>query len=100
MSSIFDMYLKNNIISKCEYFFNDYLQQEGVPDEKLTENELAFIEKQLDYLINMIVRTYNKNEDECDALAEITDKLLGFCIVAKMNESRLCRLLNALNKEN
>lgn len=98
MSSIFDMYLKDSIISECEKFFNDYLKDEGVPEEGLTEGEWETIDKQVDYLIKIIQNIYAENENEVDALTEIVDKFMGLCIVSKMNEARLCRILN--KKEN
>lgn len=100
MSSMFDMYLKNNIMSKCEDFFNDYLKREGALEEKLTEDERESVSEQVDYLIEMMQDICAEHDDgeEEKALIEIIDKLFGFGILAKMNEARFCRLLN--KKEN
>lgn len=94
MASMLDMYMKNNIMTACEKYFNDFLKQEGVPGEALTEEEREQIGLQIDYLLTMIQDIYMSNEDEIDAYTEIVDKLVGVSVLAKMNESRLCRLLN------
>jgi len=99
MASMFDLYLKNNIITTCEKFFNDFLEKEGVPDEGLTEEERELVGKQVDYLLRMIQDIYMSFEDEMDAYTEITDKLIGAVVLAKMNEARLCRLLNILGNK-
>jgi hypothetical protein len=98
MSSIYDQYLKDNIMDNCLDYFRQYLTEEEAMDEILTEEDQELIYKQIDYIMDMIVRIYNENEDERDALAEIVDKLIGFCIVGKMNEARFCRLLNEKEK--
>jgi len=94
MASMFDMYMKNNIMTACEKYFNDFLEQEGLPEERLTEEEREQIGLQVDYLLSMIQDIYMSNEDEVDAYTEIVDKLVGVSVLAKMNEARLCRLLN------
>ena len=94
MSSIYDLYMKDNIMSHCEEYFREYLEKEDALDEDLTDTERDIIRLQIDSLTNMIVRTYHNHEDESDALAEIVDQLIGFCIVGKMNELRFCRLLH------
>lgn len=94
MASMLDMYMKNNIMTACEKYFNDFLEQEGVPDEALIEEEREQIELQVDYLLAMIQDIYTSHGDEIDAYAEIIDKLIGVNVLAKMNEARLCRLLN------
>ncbi len=96
MASMFDLYLKNNIMTACEKYFNDFLEKEKVPDEGLTEEEREIVGTQVDYLLKMIQDIYMSFEDEMDAYTEITDKLIGVCVLAKMNEARLCRLLNIL----
>ena len=92
--SMLDMYMKNNIMTACEKYFNDFLEKEGVPDEALTEEEREQIELQVDYLLTMIQDIYTSHEDEIDAYTEMVDKLVGVSVLAKMNEARLCRLLN------
>lgn len=99
MTGMFDLYLKNNIITACEKYFNDFLKKEEVPDENLTEEEREIVGAQVDYLLEMIQNIYMNYKDEMDAYTEITDKLIGVIVVSKMNEARLCRLLNEANKE-
>jgi len=94
MSSIFDLYLKESIMVACEAYFNDYLESEGVIEEALSDEERKTVSQQIDIIIDMMGRIYKDHDDEFEAYGEIVDKLIGFCIVAKMNEARLCRLLN------
>jgi hypothetical protein len=96
MTSMFDLYLKNNIMTTCEEFFNVFLEKEGVPEEGLTEEERELVSKQVDNLLAMIQDIYTSHEDDIDAYTEIADKLVGITVVTKMNEARLCRLLNDL----
>lgn len=94
MTSMFDLYLKNNIMTACEKYFNEFLEKEGVPEEGLSEEERDVVGTQIDYLLTMIQDIYTAHKDETDAYTEITDKLMGVAVIAKMNEARLCRLLN------
>jgi len=94
MSSIFDLYLKENIITSCEAYFNEYLEDENMPEEALNDEEREVVAQQVDIIINMIGRIYKEYDNEFEAYTEIVDKLIGFCVVSKMNEARLCRLLN------
>ena len=94
MSSLFDLYLRDNIMDTCEAYFNDYLRDEGVSNEKLNEDDRVVVGYQIDILIDMIERIYKEYDDEFESYGEMIDKLIGFCIVGKMNEARLCRLLN------
>lgn len=96
MTSMFDLYLKNNIMTTCEEFFNVFLEKEGVPEEGLTEEERELVGKQVDNLLRMIQDIYTSGENDLDAYTEIADKLVGITVVTKMNEARLCRLLNEL----
>ena len=96
MTSMFDLYLKNNIMTTCEEFFNEFLKKEGVPEEGLTEEERELVSKQVDNLLTMIQDIYTGHGDDIDAYTEIADKLVGITVVTKMNEARLCRLLNDL----
>jgi hypothetical protein len=98
MSSIYDMYLKDNIMAKCETYFNQHLKEQNAENENLTEEDREMVKKQIDSLLAMIVDIYTNNKVEENALAEIVDKLIGVCIVGKMNEARLCRLLNEKGK--
>ncbi len=96
MTSMFDLYLKNNIMTTCEEFFNVFLEKEGVPEESLTEEERELVGKQVDNLLRMIQDIYTSGKNDLDAYTEIADKLVGITVVTKMNEARLCRLLNEL----
>lgn len=94
MGSLFDMYLRSNIMSACETYFNDYLESEGLKEESLTEDDRTLIGEQIDAIIGMIERVYKEYDNKSEAYEDIVDKLIGFFVVAKMNESRLCKLLN------
>jgi len=94
MTSMLDLYIKNNIMTACEKYFNEFLEKEGVPEECLTEEERELVGTQIDYLLGMIQDIYMEYEDDLDAYTEISDKLIGVAVLAKMNEARLCRLLN------
>lgn len=97
MTSMFDLYMKNNIMTSCEEFFNVFLEKEGVPEEGLTEEERELVGTQIDYLLGMIEDIYKQYKDDLEAYTEIADKLIGVAVLAKMNEARLCRLLNEAN---
>jgi hypothetical protein len=94
MSSMFDMFIEENIMITCENFFNSYLDDEDCSDDRLTEDERNMVRGQVGYVIGMIERIWKENESEEAAHTEIIDKLIGMCIVSKMNEARFCRLLN------
>jgi len=81
-NSMFDMYLRDNVITTCETYFNSYLKKEG----------------QLDVILDMITEIHLENEDEQEASNIVVDKLVSLCVVSKMNEARLCRLLNELQE--
>jgi len=94
-SSIYDLYIKNNIMAACETYFNKYLKKEGVPHEGLTEEERELVGRQIDFILEMITIINAKHgEDEQASADDIVDKLVSICVIAKMNEARLCRLLN------
>lgn len=99
MSSIFDLYLKDSIMSKCEEYFTNYLIKEGFEAEGLTEADRGLIESQIYTLLNAVEKTYNEHENENEGLLEITDKLISYCIIGKMNEARLCNVINELLDE-
>ena len=94
MTSMFDLYMKNNIMTACEKYFNEFLKKEGVPEEGLTEDERELVGKQVDYLLGIIQDIYIQYKDDLEAYTEISDKLIGVAVISKMNEARLCRLLN------
>jgi len=94
-NSIYDLYLKNDIMAACETYFNEYLKEEGVAHENLLEEERELVDRQVDFILSMITEIDLKHVgDERAATEEIVDKLVSVCIVTKMNEARLCRLLN------
>ena len=98
MPGIYDLYLKSDIMESCEEFFNRYLKEEGVPHEGLTEKDREVVGKQVDYLLDMITKIHIDHPDDYDEVTDETiDKLIGMCILGKMNEARLCNLLNECN---
>ncbi len=99
MTSMFDMYLRDTIMTTCEKFFNNFLEKEGVPDERLTDEEREQVSIQIDNLLIMMEDIYRSHDDDLSAYTEIADKLVGISVLAKMNETRLCRLLNKLTDE-
>jgi hypothetical protein len=94
MSSIYDLYLKNNIIAECTKHFKEYLKEQDAENEDLGPEDLEGISLQIDVIIKLIVDIYREYDEEADALAAIVDKLIGICILGKMNEARLCKILN------
>lgn len=97
MAGLYDLYIKNDIMENCEAFFNQYLKEEGVPEEGLTEDERELVGDQVDYLLDMMTKIHLDHPDDYNEVTDtIIDKLIGMCVVAKMNEARLCRLLNEL----
>lgn len=95
MVSIYDLYIKSDIMDTCESFFNSYLEEEGVVDEGLSEAERETVGDQVDHILDMITRIHKQNPgDDGKSADEVVDKLIGYVVVAKMNEVRLCRLLN------
>lgn len=96
MSGMLDLYLKEKIMSRCEASFNEFLKEHDAEEEKLTDKDREIIESQIDYLMDMVEEIYLEFEKETDALIEITDRLIGICIMGKMNEARLCNVINKL----
>ena len=99
MTSIYDMYMRDNIMTTCEKYFRDYLDREGVPEEHLTDSERDLIYIHIDAITSMITDIYNKAGDGGDPDSTVIDKLIGICVIGKMNEARLCRLLNMVTKK-
>ena len=99
MSSIFDLYLKEKIMRNCEENFIDFLKEHASEDEQLTAEDRKLIENQVEYIIDLIERVYLQHDNEVDALVEITDRLIGICIMGKMNEARLCNVINEKLKD-
>jgi len=97
-NSIYDMYLRDNVITTCETYFNSYLKKEGISYEGLSEEERELSYNQLDVILDMITEIHLENEDEQEASNIVVDKLVSLCVVSKMNEARLCRLLNELQE--
>lgn len=100
MPGLYDLFIKSDIMENCEAFFNKYLQEEEVPDEGLTDAERELVGEQVDYLLDMMTRIHLEHPDDYNEVTDtIIDKLIGMCVVAKMNEARLCRILNELEGE-
>jgi len=97
-NSIYDMYLRDNVITTCETYFNSYLKKEVISYEGLSEEERELSYNQLDVILDMITEIHLENEDEQEASNIVVDKLVSLCVVSKMNEARLCRLLNELQE--
>jgi len=100
MNSIFDEYMKHNIMSKCEEFFFDYLAEAGLKDEYLTEEDREIVAKHIEFLMDMASEIHMEFKDDDEgAYDALVDKLVGTCVINKMNEVRLCRLLSERNDQ-
>jgi hypothetical protein len=98
MPGIYDLYIKNDIMESCEVFFDRYLKEEGVPHEGLTSEDRAAVDGQVDHLLDMITKIHRDHPDDYDEVTdELIDKLIGMVILGKMNEARLCRVVNECN---
>lgn len=95
MPGIYDLYIKSDIMENCEAFFKKYLDGEGVLHEGLTDENRETVGKQVDYILDMLTEIHIDHPDDYDKVTdEAIDKLIGMCILGKMNEARLCNLLN------
>jgi len=91
---IYDTYLKQKIFDYCMKYFNIYLKKQKAEDEKLTDEDVKIVYDQIEFILSMIKETYEKYEDSSKADDVIIDKLIGMCTITKMNEVRLCKVLN------
>ena len=97
MPGLWDFYIKADIMENCEAYFNKYLEEEKAPDEGLTDEERETVGRQVDYLLDMMTEIHQEHPDDYNEVTDtIIDKLIGMCVVGKMQEARLCRLLNEL----
>ena len=99
MAKLFDLYIKEELLKQCEEHFAKFLEeQEG--GGYITKEDYSLFEDQIDYLFEMmdnIIGDYKKRGlDEFEAYAQIIDQLCGYCVLGKMNEARLCNMLNDL----
>lgn len=91
---LYDLYMRQNIFNYCAEYFDQYLKEEGSEEDQLTEEDVETVNDQIEFILNMIKEIYTKYDDELKANDAIIDKLIGMCVVTKMNEVRLCRVLN------
>lgn len=96
MSKITDFYLKEKLLRQCEKYFAEYIAEEGSgyltdEDYKMFEDQINFIFEMMD---DIVIKYKKENEEEIDAYAQIIDQLCGFLVIGKMNEARLCNILN------
>jgi hypothetical protein len=97
MTSMYDLFLNENIMTACESFFNGFLKDGGI-EGCLTEDDRAMVGSQVDYIIGMIEKIWVNSATAEEGHTEIIDKLIGMCVVSKMNEARLCNLLSEKEK--
>lgn len=95
MPNMIDFYLKEDIMRRCESVFNEHLKEQNCPDETLTDEERELIEEQVDSLLEMVDRLYDP-DNKFESAATMVDHLIGHIVVGKMNEARICRILNKL----
>jgi hypothetical protein len=98
-ASMYDRYVKDRIMTECESYFIDYLKRAEVDHEKLSDDDISVIENQLDYLLTLVNNLLIKQEEPMDAFSDIVDQLIGYCILGKMNEARLCDVINKMLEE-
>ena len=100
MPSIYDLYIRDNIMEICEAHFNEHLKDLNGPGEALTEEDRDFIRKQLDDLLTLISDTLGHyGTENLEGYDDIIDKLVGFCIISKMNEARLSRIITSMTEK-
>ena len=100
MPSIYDLYIRDNIMEICETHFNEHLEDQNVLAESLTEEDRNFIRKQLDDLLTLISDTLARyGMENLEGYDDIIDKLVGFCIISKMNEARLSRIITSMTEK-
>lgn len=101
MAKLLDLYIKEELLRQCEVHFNEFLKEQG--SGYLTAEDYELIEDQIDYLFELIDKILkdhkNRNLDEMEAYAQIIDQLCGFCVLGKMNEARLCNIINDLTEK-
>jgi len=98
-ASIYDQYVKDRIMTECESYFIDYLKRAEVDHEKLNDQDIDIIENQLAYLLTLVDDVLKEQEEPMDAFSDIVDQLIGYCILGKMNEARLCNVINKMLEE-
>lgn len=100
MPSIYDLYIRDNVMEVCETHFNEHLKDQAVPGDSLTEEDRDFIRSQLDDLLTLISNTLaSYGSENLEGYDDIIDKLVGFCIISKMNEARLSRIITTMTEE-
>jgi len=100
MPSIYDLYIRDNIMETCETYFNNHLEDYDILNESLTEEDRDLIRKEIDNMLIFIAAQLKKfPPDSFEAYDDIIDKLVGFCVISKMNEVRLGRVINNLREK-
>ena len=67
MSSMFDMFIKENIMASCEVWFNEYLVEQGSPEDALTDKEREPVSLQIDYILGMVEGILREHTDAEEA---------------------------------
>ena len=100
VDGILDLYVKEEILSQCETSFIEYLKVENDKSGGLSDENMDLIKGQLDALFEMmdaiIIKAGNEGVNEFEAYSTIVDQLIGYCIISKMNEARLCNVIAQL----
>lgn len=100
MSGISDLYFREELIKQCEEHFETFIKEQGDEYNNLTDKDYKVVEEQVDFLFEMmdeVIQTHkNENKEEIDAYSQIIDQLCGYCVLSKMNEARLCNIINEL----
>lgn len=96
MPKLLDFYIKEELLIQCEKHFAKYLEDEDSgylteEDYKILEDQINFIFKLMDEIIADHKR---EGKEEMEAYSQIIDQLCGYLVLGKMNEARLCNILN------
>lgn len=103
MNGITDLYVKEEIMAQCESHFAEYLKKENDTTNKLTNDDLDLVRGQLDAIFDLIddilFQFREQDLDDMEAYSHVIDQLIGYCILSKMNEVRLCNTIDLMLKE-
>ena len=103
MNGITDLYVKEEIMAQCEASFAEYLKRENDKSGGLSDEDTVLIRGQLDALFemmdNILIKAREEGIDEFTAYSTVVDQLIGYCIISKMNEVRLCNTIDLILKE-
>jgi len=99
MSSIYNHYVENKILNRCEEYYAKFLADAEVEDH-LTDEDRIPVADHVNFLVSLVERAAKEEKDDNeDAIDTLVDVLICTCVLNKMNEVRLSRLLNEADDE-